>query len=74
LIENRQTTHRQIDGVGISWPIVQATPGFGVLQLYLKRAREANDHFVLKFGQVRDVVLESIRPDLRVRFRVDWPQ
>src|ERR1700727_3564613 len=71
LVENRQTTHRQIDCVGISWPIVQATPGFRVLQLYLKRAREATAHFAQKFEQVRDIVLESIRPDLRVGFRVD---
>jgi hypothetical protein len=71
LVEKRQTTHRQIDGVGIPWPIVQAPSGFGVHQLDLKRAGEAHDHFVLEFEQVRDVVFESIRPDLRIGFRLD---
>jgi hypothetical protein len=71
LVEKRPTAHRQIDGVGVSWAIVQATLGFGVHQLDLKRASEARDHFVLELEQVHDVVLESIRPDMRAGFRVN---
>jgi hypothetical protein len=65
------TAHREIDGVGIAWVIVQATLGFGVHQLDLKRAGEARNHFVLELEQVRDVFLESIRPDMRAGFCVN---
>ncbi len=71
MVEKRETAHRQIDGVGISRAIVQATLGFGVHQLYLKRAGEACNHFVLQLEQIHDVFLESIRPDLRAGFRVN---
>ena len=71
LVEERQTAHRQIDCVGVAWAIVQATLGFGVHQLYLKRAGQARDHFVLELEQIHDVFLESIRPEMRAGFCVD---
>ena len=70
-MRSAETAHRQIDGVGISRAIVQATLGFGVHQLYLKRAGEARNHFVLQLEQVHDVFLESIRPEMRAGFRVN---
>ena len=50
---------------------MQATLGFGVHQLDLKRAGEARDHFVLELEQVHHVFLESVGPEMRAAFRVD---
>ncbi len=71
LVEKRQTAHRQIDGVGISWALVQATLGFGVHQLDLKHVGEACDHFILEPEQVGHVFLEAVGPEMRAACGVD---
>ena len=64
-----RSTHGEIEGVGVGDPPSLSRLRFH--QLVAQTVRQPPHHFILQHEQVRDILLEPIRPDMRAGLRVD---